>query len=81
LVDPIVHGVGTHPAHGALDIIELGRPAMAPDRGVDEAVVNAEGEVASAGELLGRVLHVRPAASPHPTTMDEDYSRPWLPIP
>src|SRR5687768_8529556 len=52
---------------------------MAPGRGIDEAVVDAEGDVAGPGELLSRMLHVGAATGPHPTTMDEDHSRAWLP--
>ena len=44
--------------------------------GIDEAVVHAEGDVASLGELPCRVLHMRAAARPHPTAVDEDHGGP-----
>lgn len=69
-INPVRSCVGLHPANGKLDIVELGRPARVRG-GIDEAVVDAESHEACLGELPRGRLHVRAAAGPHATTVDE----------
>ena len=69
-VDPVLGGVGAHPAHGALDVVELGRPAVAPGGEVDEAVVGGESDVAGSRESRpGSAMSARePVHMPPPWT-------------
>ena len=63
-VDTVALGVGAHPAHGALGVVELVGPDVGAGRVARQAVLDVEGDVAGRRQVGRGSGHVDPAADP-----------------
>src|SRR4051794_12911938 len=71
-IDVVRRGVGAHPTHGALDVVELGWPWVGAVAWRKEPVVDVEGDVPRPGERCGVRAHVSFAAFTPAAAVDQD---------
>src|SRR5215210_6661929 len=76
-VHPVLGGVGAHPAYGTLGVVELGRPGISTVALIEEAILDAEGDVARLGQFRRRRKDVGAATEDQSSTVEEEDGGTW----